>query len=181
VAAIAAAAALASLAAACDGSPASQAGQVGSTTTTTTTQSSASSTSSAQAAHEDAALAFSRCMRSHGVPSFPDPDLQGNVPPFRAGVSKQTSAAAGDACKPLLASGGGGGAGTRGDQQKLAFALNVARCMRAHGFPTYPDPTTSSQGSGTRFEGTGIDTKSPPFQRMETTCEKQERKALGLP
>ena len=71
-----------------------------------------------------------------------------------------------------------------GDRQKLAFALTVARCMRAHGFPTYPDPATarsSSQGSGTRFEGTGIDLKSAKFQTAETNCEKQARKALGLP
>ena len=56
--------------------------------------------------------------------------------------------------------------------------------MRSHGFPTYPDPTNSSpssQGSGTRFDGTGIDTKSPQFQTAETGCEKQARKALGLP
>jgi hypothetical protein len=130
-----------------------------------------------------AALAFSRCMRSHGVPSFPDPDPQGNLPPFDAGVSKQTSAAASSVCKHLLPGGGGSASGS-GDKRKLAFALTVARCMRGHGFPTYPDPTgptPSSQGSGTRFDGTGIDTKSPRFQTTETGCEKQSRKALGLP
>jgi hypothetical protein len=142
-----------------------------------------SSTPSAQPAQQNAALAFSHCMRSHGVPTFPDPDGQGNFPPFDTGVSKQTSAAANDACRHLLPQSSGG-AGTRGDQQKLAFALKDARCMRSHGFPTYPDPTTSSpsgQGSGTRFEGTGIDTKSPQFQTAEISCEKQARKALGLP
>ena len=123
-------------------------------------------------------------MRAHGVPSFPDPDRQGNFPPFQTGVSKQISTAANDACKHLLPSGGGAGPGTSGDKQKLAFALKVARCMRSHGFPTYPDPTTSSpssQGSGTRFAGTGIDTKSPQFETGETNCEKRARQALGLP
>ena len=158
-------AALALLAAACAGSPSGR-----------------SSTSSAQSAYKDAALSFSHCMRSHGVPNFPDPDPQGNFPPFQAGVSKQTSVASNDACSHLLPSGGG--AGTRGDKQKLAFALKAARCMRSHGFPTYPDPTTSSpssQGSGIRFAGTGIDTKSPQFQAAETSCEQQARRALGLP
>ncbi len=139
------------------------------------------STSSTQSAAKDAALAFSRCMRSHGVPNFPDPDPQGNVPPFQADVSKEISIAANDTCKHLLPNGGGGGLATRGDQQKVAFALKVARCMRSHGFSTYPDPNTSSQGSGTRFSGTGIDTKSPHFQTAETGCEQQSRKALGLP
>jgi hypothetical protein len=130
------------------------------------------------------ALAFSRCMRSHGVPNFPDPDPQGNFPPFNTRLSKQTSTAANDACAHMLPSGGGGGAGTTGDQQKLAFGLETARCMRSHRYPTYPDPANakaSSQGSGNRFEGTGIDTKSPRFQTTETACEKQVRKALGLP
>ncbi|MGH3265444.1 MAG: hypothetical protein ACRDNS_26015 [Trebonia sp.] len=139
-----------------------------------------SSAATAQSAHQDAALTFARCMRAHGVPSFPDPDSQGDFPPFQTGVSKQVSAAANETCKRLLPSGGAG-AGTGGDQQKLAFALQVARCMRSHGFPAYPDPTLSSQGGGTRFDGTGIDTKSPEFQTRETSCERQERKALGLP
>jgi hypothetical protein len=123
-------------------------------------------------------------MRSHGVQSFPDPDPQGGFPPFDGGVSKQTSAAANEACKRLLASSGGGGTGTQGDRQKLAFALTVARCMRSHGFPAYPDPTASGsagQGSGTRFDGTGIDPKSPQFQSAENSCEKRARRALGLP
>jgi hypothetical protein len=170
-AAIVATAGVAFLVAGCGGATGSHVAQLGSTT-------------SAGSAQLNGALAFSRCMRSHGVPNFPDPDPQGNVSPFQTGVSKQTSTAADDACKHLLRSGGGGGAGTQGDQQKLAFALKAARCMRSHGFPTYPDPTTSSpssQGSGSRFEGTGIDTKSPRFQTAESNCEKQARKALGLP
>ena len=86
----------------------------------------------------------------------------------------------------VLASGCGGSSesyGATGDQQKLVLALKTARCMRAHGYATYPDPpnaNASSQGSGTRFSGTGIDTKSPRFQTTETSCEQQVRKALGL-
>jgi hypothetical protein len=139
---------------------------------------------SSQSADADTALAFSRCMRTHGVPNFPDPDSQGNFQPFNTSVSKQISAAANDACEHLLPSSVGGGGAARGDQQKVAFGLKSARCMRAHGYPTYPDPpnaNVSSQGSGTRFAGTGIDTKSPRFQTREMACEKQTRKALGMP
>jgi hypothetical protein len=39
--------------------------------------SSTTSTASAQAGGE---LAFSACMRSHGVPTFPDPDSSGQIP-----------------------------------------------------------------------------------------------------
>ena len=114
-------------------------------------------------------------MRSHGLRSFPDPDPQGDFRSFHTGVSKQTSAAANDACKHLLSSGGSPGTPQQ-RRQKLAFALKVARCLRTHGFPTFPDPTRSGQ-----VVPPGINTGSPQFQAAETTCEKQARQALGLP
>jgi hypothetical protein len=150
------------------------------TTTTSATATAANTSASSAGARE---LVFARCMRSHGVQNFPDPDPQGGFPPFDTGVSKQKSTAANQACKHLLPRTGGG-TGSRGDRQKLAFALTVARCMRSRGFPTYPDPTASgaaSQGSGIRFDGTGIDPKSPQFQSAENNCEKHARQALGLP
>ncbi len=143
-----------------------------------------SSAASPGAKRIDAELAYARCMRAHGVTNFPDPDPQGNLPPFQPSVSAQTAAPAYSACKHLLLSGGGSGPATRGDQQKLAFALKTAQCMRRHGYPTYPDPpspSASSQGSGNRFDGTGIDTKAPRFLTTETACETQARRELGLP
>jgi hypothetical protein len=172
--AIIATACLALLAAACGGSAGSHVAQLGSTTTRT--QNSSSSSSSATSAYDDAAIAFSRCMRSHGVPNFPDPDPQGNFPSFQTGVSKQTSVAANEGCKHLLPRGGGSIGTPQQRQEKLVFGLKVARCVRRHGFPTFPDPSGSSQGNPP-----GIDLSSPQFQTAETSCEQQVRKALGLP
>lgn len=138
-----------------------------------TTSSSVTTTTTGQSG-QAAALSFSSCMRSHGVPNFPDPDAQWNFPSFETGVSKQTSAAASDACKHLMRNGGTGTPQQR--RQKFAFALKVAQCLRKHGYPTFPDPT----GSGQRIPP-GIDTQSPQFQMVETSCEQQEQKALGLP
>jgi hypothetical protein len=120
------------------------------------------------------ALAFSHCMRSHGVANFPDPDGQGDFPQFHLGVPKPTASAANDACKHLLSSGGPGSPQER--QQKFTFALKVAQCLRMHGYPDFPDPTASGQAVPP-----AIDTRSPQFQAAETSCEKQARKALGLP
>ena len=80
-------------------------------------------------------LAFSLCMRRHGVPNFPDPDGQGTFPPLTQealGASKRTSLVAQSACGHLL-SRGSGTARPQQRRQKLAFALKVARCLRAHG------------------------------------------------
>jgi hypothetical protein len=141
------------------------------------TQTSPSSTTSGALAHQDAPLAFSRCMRSHGVPNFPDPDGQGTLPPLTQqalGVSKQASLVAQHACEHLLA-GGGSTATPQQRQQKFTVALKVARCMRTHGFPTYPDPSASSQALPR-----GIDPASPGFQSALTGCETQARHSLGL-
>jgi hypothetical protein len=116
-------------------------------------------------------------MRAHGVPRFPDPDSQGSFLPLdqqALGVSKQTSLAAQHACEHLL-SRGGTAATPRQRRQKLAFGLKVAQCLRAHGYPNFPDPTGSSQALPP-----GIDPGSPPFQAAETACEKQAQQALGV-
>jgi hypothetical protein len=123
----------------------------------------------------DAALAFSRCMRSHGVPNFPDPDPQGNFPPFQAGVSKQTANAAGAVCKHLLSRGGTATPQQR--HEKLAFGVRVAECLRAHGYPSFPDPSRL----GSQSFPPGIDPNSSRFQTRETACEQRARQALGLP
>ncbi len=116
-------------------------------------------------------------MRSHGVPNFPDPDSQGRFPPLTQqalGVSKPTSLAAHLACMHLLSRGGSTGTPQQ-RQEKLVFALKVARCLRTHGFPTFPDPNGSSQG-----KPPGIDLSSPQFQSSLGTCETQARRSLGL-
>ena len=165
------------LVSACGASAGSNVAKLGSATTTTTAQSVPSSTTSSGPAPENATLAFSRCMRSHGVSSFPDPDSQGNLPPLtqqELGVSKQTSLAAQQACKSLLSRGGSTGTPQQ-RQQKLAFGLKVAQCLRHHGYPSFPDPSGSSQALPP-----GIDPSSSQFQTAETACENQSRKALGL-
>ena len=122
----------------------------------------------------DAALAFSRCMRAHGVPNFPDPDAHGDYPQFDLGVPKPTANAANSACMHLRSTGSPGTPQER--RQKFTFALKVAQCLRAHGYPDFPDPTSSGQAVPP-----GIKTDSPQFQARMTACEKQEQKALGLP
>jgi hypothetical protein len=122
-------------------------------------------------------LVFSRCVREHGVPNFPDPDSNGNLPALTQqdlGVSKQTSLAAQHACESVLSRGRSTGTAQQ-RQQKLAFGLKVAQCLRAHGYATFPDPTGFSQALPP-----GIDPSSPQFEAAQTTCEQQEQQELGL-
>jgi hypothetical protein len=173
--ALAGPAALSLLLSACGGSPASHVAQLGSTVTTT--QSSASTTTSAAASRRQSALAYSGCMRAHGVPNFPDPDSQGDFGSLTQQalkVSKQQSLAANHACKRLIPQGGTGSPQLR--QEKLAFALKLAQCIRRHGFPAFPDPTASHQRAPS-----GIDPSSPQFEAADATCKRQAQQEVGLP
>jgi hypothetical protein len=82
--------------------------------------------------------AFSACMRSHGVPTFPDPDSSGTIQVPSSIDDLPTAKAAYRACRSLAPSEGsitGQGRVMRQDQL-LAFA----RCMRSHRVPNFPDP-----------------------------------------
>jgi hypothetical protein len=88
------------------------------------------------------ALAFARCMRSHGVPAFPDPNSAGE---FNKTTVHQLSASSSQyqaatlACAHLLPNSGGRTAAET--QQEWNGMARFARCMRSHGVPNWPDPT----------------------------------------
>jgi hypothetical protein len=164
-ASIVTAAALALLATACGGSAADHVAQLGSATTRPT-RSSATATTNAQSTDPKRMLAFSRCVRAHGVASFPDPDSSGRLPASGKQIAHDSPQypAAESACAHLISSGRGT---PEQRQQKLAFAVRVAQCVRRHGYPAFPDPTATGQALPP-----GLDTSSPQFQATETACEK---------
>jgi hypothetical protein len=142
---------LALLTAACSGSPAS-AGSAG-------------SPGAGGSASSRSDVAFSACMRSHGVPNYPDPvDIAGvtTLPKESAqhlGVSSARFDAAQTACQPMLPATGGSLTASSLQQCYLAGecpqalvqqAMNAGRlfaqCMRSHGVPSWPDPSIDGQG-----------------------------------
>jgi hypothetical protein len=134
-AAIIAAAALALLAAACGGSPSSA-------------RSSGSPAAGGSANSQLAA--FSRCVRSRGVPNFPDPQPGASNAKFpgarQLGVSRTQLQAAQSACRRLLPAGTDDQFPAAEVPLLLRGMLPFARCMRSHGVPNFPDPATDSQG-----------------------------------
>ncbi len=107
-------------------------------------------------------LAFAQCMRSHGVPSLPDPNSSGQLD--LSGVNPQSPAyqAAANDCKSF-----GVGATPKPITQTpqiQAAVLKMASCMRSHGVPNFPDgPITRSSG---------INESSPAFRRAFQKCSK---------
>lgn len=130
------------------------------------------------------ALAYSRCMRSHGVPRFPDPKQgPGGIEVGSApGVDPRSPlfVSAQRACRHLLPNGG---RPTRpGQQRALARMLRNSQCMRAHGISGFPDPTLSppanraghsaimSNGVAWLAVPSSIDVRSPAVKRAAAAC-----------
>jgi hypothetical protein len=159
-------------AAACGGSPATPGVATGSTTTT------AAHHPTGGGSQATGLLAYSSCMRSHGVTNFPDPDSTGGIPkPAAAGalreVSNSLSEAATSDCEHLLPAGGSLGgqptqAVTAKDQQ---YYLNAVACMHSHGFTTFPDPVFSG-GSVSLSIPPSINQNSPQFIHAAQICTK---------
>jgi hypothetical protein len=183
-AAILATAALALLAAACSGRPSSTGG----------------SPDAGGSAASTSAVAYSHCIRSHGVPSFPDPPSSRQVPKGDAqqfGVSSSQLQAAERACQHLYPGNGGSFQQSiqqcelTGDcpqavvQQALTEMRNYARCIRSHGVPNWPDPTTDSQGRPyfdvSRAGISHAYTHSPLFESKDRICERQVGGSAGVP
>jgi hypothetical protein len=158
--------------AACGGGPATPGVATGSTTTITARSSNTGST------HATGLLAYSSCMRSHGVTNFPDPDSTGGIPKPAASsalqeVSHSQNQAATNACAHLLPPGGSLGGQpiqtvTAKDQQ---YYLDAVACMHTRGFPTFPDPVFSSGGVSLSIPSS-INQSSPQFIHAAQICTK---------
>lgn len=117
------------------------------------------------------ALAYSACMRSHGIPNFPDPDNNGDIkitPGELPGSNAQVNAAE-TACNRLSPSGQMPAA--QQQQQALTMALKYAACMRSHGVSDFPDPATDN-GVVHMSLPPGINPNSPQFQAANGACQQ---------
>jgi hypothetical protein len=128
------------------------------------------------------AVKFSACMRSHGVPNFPDPSPSGGIQltpamgikPFSPGFKT-----AQQACHRLLPGGLATGKASAQDKARL---VALARCMRAHGLTTFPDPVSSAPSSPAGFSiifgrpgafieiPSSINVQSPAFRQAAQAC-----------
>jgi hypothetical protein len=135
-------------------------------------------------------LSFSKCMRSHGLKNFPDPQAGGGgirvqISPSN-GVNPSAPAfqSAQKDCQHLLP--GGGPSNQKPSEQDKQQMLALANCMRAHGLTNFPDPTTTQPrvSSGAPDKGqflginglffnlgaAGLDPQSPAFLRAAQVC-----------
>ena len=129
--------------------------------------SSSSPTPSASGNPGTDALAYSQCMRDHGVPDFPDPDANGAVNDPQLEESSAVLAQAQNACEDLSPEGEPADGG--GQAAKAEVALAYAQCMRDHGISGFPDPEYSGGGWVIPKNGE-YDPLDPAVQEADEAC-----------
>ena len=144
-------------------------------------------------AHVVAGLAFARCLRSHGLPNFPDPTTSGQLTHemlANAGINVHQPAVvqAADACVSVThgvitkaavarfaageSSSSSGGPPTQSQmQQGQQDAVRFAQCMRSHAVPNFPDPTSPQEFKLSLSPSSAGNARSPAFQSAETACQ----------
>lgn len=124
-------------------------------------------------------LAVSQCMRSHGVPNFPDP----TPGPGGGGLSVNLSPGSSTVTVDGIPFGGPafttaerecnfgpppGGPPQISEATKQGMLRN-AECMRTHGVPGFRDPIITKRGIMTPV-GPGLNADAPAFQAAAKAC-----------
>jgi hypothetical protein len=127
--------------------------------------------SAAQTTYQKA-VAFSQCMRAHGVPGFPDPQSDGTIltgPQDHLAQGSPTFVAANKACQHLLPKTR---PMTAAQQHRLTVQLlKFVACMRAHGLPDMADPVVNANGVALAMPN-GVKPNSPVFRSAQQACQK---------
>jgi hypothetical protein len=110
-------------------------------------------------------------MRSHGVPNIPDPTSplefktslasKQHLPAFQSAES---------VCRRLLPGGGPHSQSAPRSHAEILAALAFARCLRSHGFPDFPDPSTNGDITHEMLANAGIDIHQPAVVQAADAC-----------
>jgi hypothetical protein len=127
-------------------------------------------------------MAFSVCMRSHGVPDFPDPAAGGGGIHLAAGINVNSPSFKSAQTKCFHVLPGGGPGAQKASKQEIAQAVKTSECMRTHGVSGFPDPISQLPNDPQNYSQIGdrggviiaipntIDAASPVFQHAAKVC-----------
>jgi hypothetical protein len=117
-----------------------------------------------------AAVRFSDCMRSHGMSDFPDPTTAPREYKNAFETKSPAFHGAETACRHFLPGGGVHSNTSPPGPAQIAAELAFARCLRGHGFPSFPDPTSSGQLTHEMLASAGISLHQPAVIQAADTC-----------
>ncbi len=117
-----------------------------------------------------AVLNFTTWVRSHGVPNIPDP----GTPGWKNALASQAPAvlAAERTCERLVPGAGPSSLSQSKPQSpaRTAAMLAFAHCLRSHGFPSFPDPTSGGQLTHQMIAAAGINLRQPAVLQAGDAC-----------
>jgi hypothetical protein len=164
--ALAAAVAVAMLAAACGGNAPSSASVSG-------------AAAGAKGEPGEAAYQFAACMRNHGVNNFPDPKVSTSGGGTKVAIAVNPSISgqpafksAQTACQHILPKPANGSGDNNPAQvrARVQAGLAFSQCLRAHGFPHFPDPDARGRFSVQLVTQAGIDLHTPALLTAAENC-----------
>ena len=160
----------------------------GSSNTSSSTSKSPSSASS-PSSFAQSQLAAARCIRTHGVPDFPDPTFgaggaQVNLQTPRGMLTSPGFEVAQRQCAKLgLELAGYVASQETPSGDAMAQMLAVAECMRAHGVPNFPDPARTYPANPARYSSVakmnGVVWAIPKSIELQAPAVKQAASACG--
>jgi hypothetical protein len=121
------------------------------------------------------AFAYARCIRAHGVPAFPDPQV--TTTPGSVGIRQAVPAGAGlspafaaaqKACASIMPAPGKGGSGDERHHKQVLLAF--AHCLRTHGINGFPDPNAGGQLTQEMISAAGVDIHTRGFFNAAKAC-----------
>jgi hypothetical protein len=133
---------------------------------------------SAKGGPGESAFQFSACMRSHGVNNFPDPKVKTSAGSTSViiGINPSISGqpafkTAQKACQHILGKPGNGPDSSPAQQHaRVQALLAFAQCLRSHGFPNFPDPSSSGDLSQNAIRQAGISFQNPALLTAGQNC-----------
>jgi len=138
-----------------------------------------SSTTPSFQSFSSSAYRYADCMRTHGVAGFPDPQIVNQ--PGQRGIREMIPHAlvatppfdpAQKACRGILPTPTNVNPSQLAQQQQ-ARAENVlafAKCLRSHGVPDFPDPTSQGQLTVAMVTAAGVDLHAPAVLAAAKEC-----------
>jgi hypothetical protein len=115
-------------------------------------------------------VAYSNCMRAHGVNITVGSN--GNLSGSSGGSNGQQSGppqtfqSAQDACRHLLPNGGRPNQAQQ--EEALNRALKYTQCMRSHGVPNFPDPSSGPNGA---IGFSRVNAGTPAYTKANQACQ----------
>jgi hypothetical protein len=131
------------------------------------------------------AYKYSSCMRTHGVPDFPDPrvstgdghvSIAVRVTPTLTSSPRFNSAQT--ACRGILPMPSPGQIAQQQHAEERG-KLSFAKCVRSHGITNFPDPTSQGQISRQMVTAAGVDLHAPGVLAAAKACVPASRGTIS--